>query len=301
MAKGGEINKKVKDWYIKTYPSDDLGQEINDKITFKSLWAYMNNEYDVYEVLEVGDSIVRERIFEKLSEVLGVDYNVVYNKWLMSAEDGGMMAKGGLLQHGLEYGDKIINSSGGNVIEVETKSGDRVLINLDKGKRIKKEDYTMDSASSTYKDFFMADGGETSQDKLTKELQRLQRELNSSRLGTYREGDNSEEEMARQSERKVKLERFNEILEILRQSDKKKVVDQSNSIDSFANGGELKRDYLVTFDHPTDEYQPTTFQATSVYDLMETLKQSIPENVEILSIEEMKPYETMKYGGVAGY
>jgi hypothetical protein len=95
MASGGEINKKVKDWYIKTYPSDDLGQEINDKITFKSLWAYMNNGYDVYEVLEVGDSIVRERIFEKLSEVLGVDYNVVYNKWLMSAEDGGMMAKGG--------------------------------------------------------------------------------------------------------------------------------------------------------------------------------------------------------------
>jgi hypothetical protein len=75
----------------------------------------------------------------------------------------------------------------------------------------------------------------------------------------------------------------------------------SLDIDSFADGGELKKNYLVTFDSQTDEYAPTTFQSTSVYDLMETLKATIPAEVEILSVEEMTPSMEMKYGGVAGY
>jgi len=54
---------------------------------------------------------------------------------------------------------------------------------------------------------------------LTKELNRLQRELNSRRLQTYREGDNSPEEMARRNEREVKMARFNEVLKELRESE----------------------------------------------------------------------------------
>jgi len=99
MADGGavstrELNKKIKSWYMKTYPTDDMGKDIRDEITFKSLWNMMHQGYDVYEVLDVYDSVVRERVFEKLSKILGVDYDVVYNKWLGYA-DGGMMAKGG--------------------------------------------------------------------------------------------------------------------------------------------------------------------------------------------------------------
>jgi hypothetical protein len=63
-------------------------------------------------------------------------------------------------------------------------------------------------------------GGITPREKLEKELIKLQRDLNSKRLITYREGDTSEEEMARQRERNVKLKRFNEILETLRESEK---------------------------------------------------------------------------------
>jgi hypothetical protein len=75
---------------------------------------------------------------------------------------------------------------------------------------------------------YMAKGGElTPKDKLIKELQKLQTQLNSSRLSQYREGDNSEEEMARQKERKSKLDRFNEILEVLKENDK------------MAKGGEI--------------------------------------------------------------
>jgi hypothetical protein len=68
---------------------------------------------------------------------------------------------------------------------------------------------------------YMAKGGNvTPKDKLIKELQKLQTQLNSSRLSSYKEGDNSEEEMARQRERKSKLDRFNEILQILKEDDK---------------------------------------------------------------------------------
>jgi len=58
-------------------------------------------------------------------------------------------------------------------------------------------------------------------ESLTKELHRLQRDLNSSRLSTYREGDNSQEEKERKKEREIKLARFNEVLKELRESDAK--------------------------------------------------------------------------------
>jgi hypothetical protein len=102
MADGGmvnrkELNKKIKDYYIKTYPTDKEGKEINDKITFKRFWAYLSQGYNVYEVLEVADSLIRERVFEKLSEIYAVDYDVVYNMWLRSDkyDKGGQMADGG--------------------------------------------------------------------------------------------------------------------------------------------------------------------------------------------------------------
>jgi hypothetical protein len=57
--------------------------------------------------------------------------------------------------------------------------------------------------------------GGSLKDNLEKELRKLQRELNSSRLSTYREGDDSEEEMARRRERESKLVRFNEVLKTL--------------------------------------------------------------------------------------
>ena len=64
-----------------------------------------------------------------------------------------------------------------------------------------------------------AGGGKV--ESLTKELHRLQRELNSSRLSTYREGDVSQEAIDRKNEREVKLARFNQVLKELRESDAK--------------------------------------------------------------------------------
>ena len=82
MAKGARSGMKIKDWYIKNYPTDDLGEEINDTITFKGYWGLTSQGSNPYKVLGVPDSVVRERVEEKLSEML----------------DNSKMAKGGMSQ-----------------------------------------------------------------------------------------------------------------------------------------------------------------------------------------------------------
>lgn len=78
------MNSNIKDWYIKEYPEDELGEGINSEITFKDIWNDIGN---IEEETNIYDSIVRERIFNKLAELLNVDYDIVYNKWIDSEED----------------------------------------------------------------------------------------------------------------------------------------------------------------------------------------------------------------------
>jgi predicted ABC-type ATPase len=59
---------------------------------------------------------------------------------------------------------------------------------------------------------------------LLKELNKLQRDLNSSRLSTYNEGDDSDEANALKRERESKLTRFNEVLATLNELDSKKMA-----------------------------------------------------------------------------
>jgi len=70
--------EKINDWYTKTYPTDELGEEINE-ITFEDLWNSTNTD-NIYNVIGVGDSLIRERLFEHLSEIYGVEYNDVYDR-----------------------------------------------------------------------------------------------------------------------------------------------------------------------------------------------------------------------------
>lgn len=75
-------NINIKKWYMATFPTDELGVEIKDYITFYGLFETLDNHKEVYDFLGVGDSIVRERVFAKLSEIMNVDYDYVYRKWL---------------------------------------------------------------------------------------------------------------------------------------------------------------------------------------------------------------------------
>ena len=88
----------IKNYYLNEYPTDDLGADINPKADFDGLLMVLNEGDDVYEYLGVTDSLVRERVFEKLANIMGVEYNVIYDMWLSSDDkfkQGGIMANGG--------------------------------------------------------------------------------------------------------------------------------------------------------------------------------------------------------------
>ena len=72
----------IKQFYIENYPTDELGIEIKENVIFTGLLDVLHNTGDVYEYVGVWDSIVRERLFEKLSEILETSYDYVYELWL---------------------------------------------------------------------------------------------------------------------------------------------------------------------------------------------------------------------------
>ena len=75
-------NTNIKDWYLKTYPTDKLGEELNGRATFYDLFEALENYQDVYNLFGVSDSIVRERLFAKLSEIMECPYEEIYKQWL---------------------------------------------------------------------------------------------------------------------------------------------------------------------------------------------------------------------------
>jgi hypothetical protein len=72
----------VKDWYMYNYPDDELGRDINPYLKFYDLRIVLDNHYDIYFHLGVEDSIIRERVFSRLAELLNVNYDVIFNKWI---------------------------------------------------------------------------------------------------------------------------------------------------------------------------------------------------------------------------
>ena len=72
----------IKEFYVNNYPTDELGIDIKETVTFTGLIDVLHTSGDVYEYIGVWDSIVRERLFEKLSEILETSYDYVYDLWL---------------------------------------------------------------------------------------------------------------------------------------------------------------------------------------------------------------------------
>ena len=72
----------IKEFYVAKYPTDELGVELNETPTFAGLLNQLIVGGDVYRYIGVGDSIIRERLFERLAEELNVKYEYVYNLWL---------------------------------------------------------------------------------------------------------------------------------------------------------------------------------------------------------------------------
>lgn len=82
-----QLSVNIKEWYSNEYKNDTLAEILNEDITFYDLFMCMcfrlhDEETDIYSLLNVSDSLIRERIFGKMSEILNNDYKIVYNLWL---------------------------------------------------------------------------------------------------------------------------------------------------------------------------------------------------------------------------
>lgn len=73
---------EIKDWYTKEYPDDEMGQKLKDDLDFYDLFDALDNYKDIYEFVGVDDSLVRERVFEKLSEIMKCDYDYIFDQWM---------------------------------------------------------------------------------------------------------------------------------------------------------------------------------------------------------------------------
>lgn len=77
--KDGNLKESVKDWYKKTFPDDDLGDRIDENVSFEDI---NKNPGAIYDLLGVGDSLVRERVFQEISGRENKDYNDIYQRWM---------------------------------------------------------------------------------------------------------------------------------------------------------------------------------------------------------------------------
>ena len=78
------MKSEVKKWSCSKYPQEELGKRINESATFASVLLGMAHGADVYNIIGVADSLIRERIFAEIAERMGCDYDEVYSIWLNS-------------------------------------------------------------------------------------------------------------------------------------------------------------------------------------------------------------------------
>ena len=78
------MKQNIRNWYIEKYPTCEMGEFIRPEITFSDCFVALDTYKDFYAVIGVIDSIVRERVFSKLAELMEVDYNYIYNQWLLA-------------------------------------------------------------------------------------------------------------------------------------------------------------------------------------------------------------------------
>ena len=88
LAEARKIDK-VSDWYKKAYAGDDAFPK-NKDITFDELANKMLDGTlgEFYEAVGVGESDVREKIFQELSERTGRPYDDFYDAWLHGGQKG---------------------------------------------------------------------------------------------------------------------------------------------------------------------------------------------------------------------
>ena len=82
-----ELNNSVKAYYADSFGKDELNSEIKE-VTFLDLYRALKNKQDVYDLIGVRDSVVRERLFAELARILNQPTAYVNNIWQYGVEDG---------------------------------------------------------------------------------------------------------------------------------------------------------------------------------------------------------------------
>lgn len=62
-----ELQSNVREWYLHTFPTDDLGKDIAADVAFSDLYGRKSTE--IYEILGIEDSVIRERVEDQLREI----------------------------------------------------------------------------------------------------------------------------------------------------------------------------------------------------------------------------------------
>ena len=90
ISKMTTYNKRTRvlDFYASFYPNDEEGKNINPNLTFSSLLRGMKKGVDFYEMVCVGDSMIRQRIFVALADLYSNnDYGEIYNLWVNGTDN----------------------------------------------------------------------------------------------------------------------------------------------------------------------------------------------------------------------
>ena len=77
-----EHKQSIKKFYLREYPEDELGMKLNETATFEDLLNELYIGNNIYDFIGVGDSLIRERLFDKLSKNICSSYDYIYNLWL---------------------------------------------------------------------------------------------------------------------------------------------------------------------------------------------------------------------------
>ena len=76
------MSELVKEFYAKTYPTDDMVEDIIESVTFQEVYDSLRLGKDIYKTIGANDSLVRERVFLELAHKKQVEYSTIYDLWL---------------------------------------------------------------------------------------------------------------------------------------------------------------------------------------------------------------------------
>lgn len=71
----------VREWYMREFADDPMGERLRQNLTWADLLERMRCGENFHEIINVCDTVVRERIFTRLAEMLLVPYEVIYQLW----------------------------------------------------------------------------------------------------------------------------------------------------------------------------------------------------------------------------